>query len=271
MLELCNVGFEYASNIPVFSDVSIKIGRGEFIALGGRNGCGKTTVTRLLMGLEQPREGEILYNGNSLKGIEPAQRGRFIGYVFQQPDRQMFRGTVQEEVAYGPLQLGGTKHSVEKTVREALAMTDLTALAEMYPPNLSRGQKQRVAIASALAMHTEYLVLDEPTSGQDGQEKKDLMELLTTLHQRGMTIILVTHDMEVMAKYCERAIIIGYGTKAFDGTPEELFTKREDLTALGLTRPAAVTLSLAVPGLPYCKSMEDFETQLIARLGGEKQ
>ena len=201
MLELCNIGFEYGNNVPVFSDVNIKIDRGEFIALGGRNGCGKTTVTRLLMGLEQPREGDILYNGNSLKGIETAQRGRFIGYVFQQPDRQMFRETVREEVAYGPIQLGVLKTSVQKTVQAALAMTDLTALAEMYPPNLSRGQKQRVAIASALAMHTEYLILDEPTSGQDSQEKKDLMELLTTLHRQGMTIILVTHDMEIMAKY----------------------------------------------------------------------
>lgn len=271
MLEMKDVSFRYDGNVPVLEHINVKIDEGEFIGLGGRNGCGKTTVTRLLMGLEKPVSGEILYNGKVINDLDAAARSHFIGYVFQRPERQMFRPTVRDEVSYGPQQLGMGKKEIRDNVKEALAATDLTELAEAYPPNLNRGEKQRVAIASALAMHTKYLVLDEPTSGQDSEDRDDLMKLLTSLNAKGLTILIISHDMDIFAEYCQRILVIGHHTKAFDGTPQELFTKRDDLYDLGLSRPDSVALSMAVPGCPYCKSMAEFTSAMLKRMGGEEK
>ena len=148
---------------------------------------------------------------------------------------------------------------MDRIVQDALERVGISHLAESYPLGLRRGEKQRVAIASALAMQSKLLILDEPTSGQDGTETKGLLALLQELQAQGLTILLITHDMEIMAEYSTRVIIMGYGTKAFDGSPEELFTHREDLLELGLTKPPSVVLSETVPALGYCKSMKEFE------------
>ena len=271
MLEMKDVSFNYGNGVPVLEHVNVQIGEGEFIGLGGRNGCGKTTVTRLLMGLEKPVSGEILYDGKVINDDDASVRSHFMGYVFQRPERQMFRPTVRQEVAYGPEQLGRNREEVASAVTAALQATGLEHLAEAYPPNLNRGEKQRVAIASAIAMHTKYIVLDEPTSGQDSEDKDQLMALLTDLNKKGMTILIISHDMDIFAEYCQRVLVIGNHTKAFDGTPQELFTQRDDLYDLGLSRPDAVTLSMAVPDFPYCKSMKEFTTAMLERIGGMKK
>ncbi len=262
MLTVEKLRFGYVPTQDIMKDVSFTIEPGEFIAIGGKNGCGKTTLTRLLMGLEIPLEGALYYEGRDITSLEPAERSRFVGYVFQQPDRQMFRETVRQEIAFGPEQLGYSEAECNRIVDEVLEMTGLEALAETYPPVLRRGEKQRVAIASALAMNSKILILDEPTSGQDGVETKELLALLHRLQEKGLAILLITHDMEIMADHCTRAIIMGYGTKAFDGTPQELFTKREDIEDLGLHRPASVALSLSIPKLGYCKSMQEVRMRL---------
>lgn len=269
MLEVKDIAFSYIKDQFIFENVSFSVGEGEFIAVGGRNGCGKTTMTRILVGLEKANQGDIYYRGERITTMSPAERSKFIGYVFQQPDRQMFKNTVEEEIAFGPEQMGYTKEEVHHIVEEAMARTNLTDLRDKYPLSLRRGAKQRVAIASALAMKSKILILDEPTSGQDGKETAELMELLVKLHQEGLSIMLITHDMELMAGYCTRAIILGYGTKAFDGTPEELFTKREDLLELGLTKPPSVELSEAIEGIGYCKSMVEFKEALLKKIGGK--
>lgn len=270
MLEFKDVCFNYGNGVPVLEDINIRIGPGEFIGLGGRNGCGKTTVTRLLMGLEKPVSGEILHDGAVINDDDASARSHYIGYVFQRPERQMFRSTVEDEVAYGPQQLGMSRDEAAAAVAEALAMTGLSHLAKAYPPNLNRGEKQRVAIASAIAMHTSCIILDEPTSGQDSADKKMLMELLTDLNKQGMTILIISHDMDIFAQYCQRVIVIGNHTKAFDGTPQELFTQREDLYDLGLSRPESVALSMAVPGMKYCRSMQEFTEEMLRRIGGNR-
>lgn len=270
MLELQDVTFYYTPNVPVLEHMDVTIQNGEFIGLGGRNGCGKTTVTRLMMGLEKPVSGKIFHDGVDITAQDAAQRSRFMGYVFQRPERQMFRPTVRDEVAYGPRQLGMSPADTAKAVAHALDATALTELAEAYPPNLNRGEKQRVAIASAIAMHTSCIILDEPTSGQDSADKEHLMKLLTDLNKQGMTILIITHDMDILARYCQRVLVIGNHTKAFDGTPQELFTQRDDLYELGLNRPDAVTLSMAVPGIGYCKSMEEFTAAMLKRLEGNQ-
>lgn len=228
MLKVEKIRFGYVPAVDIFRDVTFTIEGGEYIAIGGRNGCGKTTITRLLVGLEKAREGHMYYNGRDITSMPPSKRGQFIGYVFQQPDRQMFRPTVATEVAFGPESLGRSKAEVKRIVDEVLERTGIGHLREAYPPTLRRGEKQRVAIASALAMQSKILILDEPTSGQDGKETKELLALLRQLNSEGITILLITHDMEIMASECSRAIIMGNQTVAFDGSPEELFKKSTD-------------------------------------------
>ena len=270
MLKVENIRFGYVPSVDIFRDVTFTIEGGEYIAIGGRNGCGKTTITRLLVGLEKASEGRMYYNGRDITSMPPSKRGQFIGYVFQQPDRQMFRPTVATEVAFGPESLGRTKSEVKRIVDEVLQRTGIAHLREAYPPTLRRGEKQRVAIASALAMKSKILILDEPTSGQDGKETKELLALLRQLNEEGITILLITHDMEIMASECSRAIIMGNQTVAFDGSPEELFKKSTDeLQDLGLTKPPSVELSLAVPALGYCKSMDELKSKLVAQLSGK--
>lgn len=271
MLEMRDVAFSYKNGAHVLERLQLQIHPGEWLALCGRNGSGKTTITRLLMGLEKPTRGRIFYNGTDITAQYPAQRSAFLGYVFQQPERQMFRSTVQEEVAYGPQQAGLEAAAVQAAVAEALAATGLTALATAYPLNLNRSEKQRVAIASALAMKTKYLILDEPTSGQDRQATRQLMALLQRLNENGLTVILITHDMDVIAAYCSRVIALGPGGICFDGTPEALFTTCEELYELGLRRPDCVRLSLAVPQVGYCKSMKEFTAALCRYAGGKTQ
>ncbi len=259
MLELSHITFRYGEGLPdILSDLSLSFDKGEFVAITGRNGAGKTTVTRLLTGLEKPVSGQILYGGQDVTREEPFQRSRFIGYVFQQPDRQMFMPTVREEVAFGPYQQGKRGAELDAAVEEAMKDTDILSLADEYPRILSRGDQQRVAIASALAMNTEYLVLDEPTSGQDGREKKRLMALMERLLAKGITIILVTHDMDIVARDCTRVVVIASKGVAFDGKPEELFSAAHRPEDWGLAYPPAVQLGRKLPGAPYCKDMRSF-------------
>lgn len=265
MLEVRNITFAYVKERPIFEKVSFAIKEGEFIAIGGKNGCGKTTITRILVGLLKPCEGDIFYKGVTINHLSPSERGRFMGYVFQQPDRQMFRDTVEKEIAFGPEQLGYGPEDVCRMVEEAMRRTGILHLRNKYPLSLRRGEKQCVAIASALAMNSQILILDEPTSGQDGKETGELMTLLQGLNKDGLSIILITHDMELMAEFCTRVIVMGYGTKAFDGTPRELFTEREDLTELGLTKPPCVELAELVPGIGYCESMKKFQEAVLGK------
>jgi energy-coupling factor transport system ATP-binding protein len=245
MLECCSVDFSYKAQTQAIQQVSLTIHAGEFLAIAGRNGSGKTTLTRLLMALRKPTSGDILLHGTSTKPYSPADMAHHIGYVFQNPDRQIFRDTVFSEVSYGPEQLGYSPEQIQAYTQEALAVTGLSALAGAYPSTLSRGQKQRLAIASALAMQPALLILDEPTSGQDAQECQKLLALLNKLHAQGKTILLITHDMEILAHHAQRVIVMDHGRKGFDGSPAELF-QHEDLAAWGLSAPSAFTISRSV-------------------------
>lgn len=269
MLELRKISFAYKSKDPVIHDVSLTINAGEFIAIVGRNGSGKTTLTRLIMSLLKPIAGDILLQGSVMQNPTPAKMAHHIGYVFQNPDRQIFHDTVTEETAYGPKQLGYTPDEVNKFVTEALTITGLSELASTYPLSLSKGQKQRLTIASALAMQPKILILDEPTSGQDARERSELLQLLLTLNAQGMTILLVTHDMELLSACAQRAIVMAKGHKAFDGSTTQLFEDTTRLASWGLIEPAALTISrqLADLGVKQTASIKELSHELITRLG----
>ncbi len=269
MLELRSVDFGYTAQTKILKNVSLIINRGEFVAIAGRNGSGKTTLTRLMMALKKPSHGEILFEGKNIKKCTPADMARHIGYVFQNPDRQIFRDTVFDEAAYGPEQLGFSTKEIRELVHEALASTELSNLAMAYPLSLSKGQKQRLTIASALAMQPKMLILDEPTSGQDARERQQLMMLLSKLHRQGKTILLITHDMELLARLAQRVIVMDKGCKAFDGTTEELFRDESGLKTWGLSEPTAIKISraLASSGIEQTSSTVQLITQLSKHIG----
>lgn len=249
LLKIQQIIYNYSSGRRALDNVDFTVSAGEFVALAGRNGSGKTTLTRLAMALLKPTGGSIQFQGKDTAAMTPADMARSIGYVFQNPDRQIFRETVAQEVSYGPEQLGFSPEAINESVAWALSMTGLTELAGSFPRTLSRGQKQKVAIASAISMKPQVLILDEPTSGQDPWEAQNLMELLTSLNQQGITIILVTHDMELIAQYAARVVVLEQGHKVFDGTPENLFDGSQDIGAWGLMPPAVLALSRQLSGI----------------------
>jgi len=270
VLKLNQVSFAYTKGKPVIKDVTLTIADGEFLAIVGRNGSGKTTLTRLLMTLIKPTAGEITIDGRTMKNLTPADMARHIGYVFQNPDRQLFRDTVAAEVAYGPEQLGFAPDKVAAAVEHALAVTGLTGLAKAYPRLLTKGQKQKVAIASALAMQPRFLILDEPTSGQDAAERENLLELLVELNQQGMGVILVTHDMDLLLRCAKRVIVMADGRIVYDGSVIRLFTCPE-VEKWGLRRPTVVKLSqgLAPYGIKPTTNLTDLYYNLARLLRGE--
>ena len=258
MLEAKAVNFAYQRGLPVLNDIACTIGDGEFVALLGHNGSGKTTLSRLFMALLHPRSGKVLVDG------EDADK---IGYVFQNPDLQILEDTVFDEVAYGPRAKKLTDETVKNQVEAALAATGLSDLAEAYPRLLSFGQKRRLGVASALALNPRTLILDEITNGQDAIEKERMMQYLQTLNEeKGITIVLISHDMDVVRRYAKRAIVLKDGDLVYDGTPTELFGGAYAVEEWGLRRPTAAALA---GSLGFTAATPEEFCRLLVRKGAE--
>ena len=274
MLEIQQVSFAYPGHAPALKELSLTVAAGDFIGLAGRNGSGKTTLTRIMVGLAKPVSGQVLLDGKNTIQCGPAVMARAIGYVFQNPDRQIFRDTVAQEVAFGPEQMDWSDNERMQAVADALRMTGLESVAAAYPRGLTRSFRQRIAIASALALKPRLLILDEPTSGQDAEEKAQLMSLLDELNQQGIGIILVTHDMELLLAHTRRAVVLHQGEKVFDGQTEELFA--DDAAAKvaewGLRVPdaAAVAGKLEKP-LGAVRTVEELADRIEGRLRGDER
>ena len=271
MLEIREVSFSYPGQSPALNKVSVSIAPGEFIGLAGRNGSGKTTLTRLMVGLTKPAAGQVLLDGKSAQDCGPAVMARSVGYVFQNPDRQIFRDTVATEVAYGPEQMDWNETERQAAVADALSMTGLTELADAYPRGLARSFRQKVAIASALALRPRLLILDEPTSGQDEEEKQQLMQLLGDLNRRGLGVILVTHDMELLLEHTRRTIVLHHGEKVFDGPTIGLFADpSRDVGVWGLRVPDAAAVAGKLTKIKISvRSMEELAVGIQKHRGGK--
>lgn len=266
MIEVRNLAYSYHKNQPVLKGIDFSLQDGEILAIAGRNGTGKTTVTRLLMGLLQPEQGTICFQGRDAAKVSVAERARMLGYVFQNPDRQLFANTVLEEAEYAPLQLGCDPSSARQQAAAALDGVGLLAMAKKSPQLLSRGQKQRLTIASALAAEPKVLILDEPTSGQDCRERTHLLRLMRSLNQKGMAILLVTHDMDIIAEHADRMLVLADGGIGFCGTPAELFADEAKTCALGLELPESVRISRELD-LPLCLTPSEIYGVLERRTG----
>lgn len=271
MLEIKEVSFSYPGQSPALNKVSVSIAPGEFIGLAGRNGSGKTTLTRLMVGLTKPAAGQVLLDGKSAQDCGPAVMARSVGYVFQNPDRQIFRDTVATEVAYGPEQMDWNETERQAAVADALSMTGLTELADAYPRGLARSFRQKVAIASALALRPRLLILDEPTSGQDEEEKQQLMQLLGDLNRRGLGVILVTHDMELLLEHTRRTVVLHHGEKVFDGPTIGLFADpSRDVGVWGLRVPDAAAVAGKLTKIKISvRSMEELAVGIQKHRGGK--
>ena len=222
-------------------DVNLEIKDGEFVGLIGHTGSGKSTLIQHLNGLLKATSGAIYYNGKNIYGEGydfRALRSR-VGLVFQYPEHQLFEIDVFSDVCFGPKNQGLSKEEVEARAREALSMTGLDeSFYKRSPFELSGGQKRRVAIAGVLAMNPEVLILDEPTAGLDPKGRDEILDQIERLHkERNMTIILVSHSMEDIARYVDRILVMNHGEKVFDDTPKEVFKHYKELEAMGLAAP----------------------------------
>ena len=222
------------------NDVSLTINKGEFIGIIGHTGSGKSTLIQHFNGLEKATSGTIYFNGQDIydKDFNMKSLRSKVGLVFQYPEHQLFETTVLEDIKFGPKNLGLDKLEVDLRAFEAIKQVGLSEKSyDASPFELSGGQKRRVAIAGVLAMKPEILILDEPTAGLDPRGRDEILDQIAKIHKEGLTVILVSHSMEDVAKYADRIIAINSGKIAFDGTPKEVFRHYKELERMGLSAP----------------------------------
>ena len=222
-------------------DVNIKIEQGEMIGLIGHTGSGKSTLIQHLNGLLKPSSGAVFYDGKDINDSDFSKKKlrSKVGLVFQYPEYQLFESTVIDDVKFGPKNIGMDSLKIDMNSFEALKQVGIGEdLLDVSPLELSGGQKRRVAIAGVLAMEPEVLILDEPTAGLDPSGRDEILDLVAKLHkERKLTVILVSHSMEDVARYVERLIVMNHGTVAFDATPGEVFSHYKELERIGLMAP----------------------------------
>ncbi len=254
IIRLENVTFTYPATelkeaFNALEDVTLSIEKGSFVAVIGQNGSGKSTLAKCINALLLPAEGTVRVNGYDTKDEAHLWDVRqSAGMVFQNPDNQIVSSVVEDDVAFGPENLGVPPAEIRTRVDEALEAVGMSAFKKNAPHLLSGGQKQRIAIAGAIAMRPQCIVFDEPTAMLDPKGRKEVMKIIHQLHQEGITCILITHFMEEAAQ-ADRIIILDNGHIYMDGTPREIFTDRESLKALGLNVPMAVELSYQLQDL----------------------
>ena len=244
MLEVKNIKYSYNKYYQALKGVSLKVEEGEMVALLGKNGAGKSTLFLHLNGIYEPDEGQVFIDGEELKYDKKSllKFRQKVGIVFQNPDDQIFAPTVEEDVAFGPLNLDLPMEEVQKRVTESLARVGMSGFEKKAPHHLSGGQKKRVAIAGILAMKPKIMVLDEPTAGLDPQGVTDLSILLKELNDEGITIIISTHEVNLVPTYAKRVFVLVDGLLIAEGSPKEIFAQPEILEKANLEVPIVTEL-----------------------------
>lgn len=280
-----NLTYTYSKGLPnetrALEDVSFQLEPGEFAAVIGHTGSGKSTLMQQLNGLLRPDSGkitvgEVCITDSSTKMTEVRRK---VGLVFQYPEYQLFEETVAKDVAFGPKQVGMTGEELDRVVEESIRLTglDYEEVKERSPFELSGGQKRRVAIAGVLAMKPEILILDEPTAGLDPSAHRDVLKLIRRIHrQERMTILLVSHNMGDIAELADRVLVMNRGKLVMNGTPAEVFSRGEPLWEMGLGLPPATEfmerLKERMPGIDAAQlSIEDAAKEICRYLKGRKK
>jgi len=240
--------FSYDPGVPILRKLSFDIQQGEFLAVIGANGSGKSTLVNNLIGLLRPDRGQVVVDGHDIRETKVSDLVSDIGYVFQNPDHQLFASTVEDELRFSLEARNLSEEEVERRVSGTLDMVGLEGLHHRHPFSLSRGQRQNLAVATALIHDPKLILLDEPTTGQDRGNLSRLLGMLSRLNQQGNTTIMITHDMDIVAAYATRVLVMADGEMVFDGHPEDVFYDQfEALAKLNLRPPTIVD---------YCRRLE---------------
>lgn len=255
LIEVKDLVFEYPDGTRALRNINLEIFAGQFIALIGQNGSGKTTFAKCLNGLLKPTEGYV-----KIDDLDTRDRGTTkkivtkVGYVFQNPDHQLFNNTIYKEIAYGPQNIGLSAGEVKERVEEAALVCGVEkSLMTEHPFFLTKGLRQRVAIASILAMRPRTIIVDEPTTGQDMRQSVEVMNFLRNLWEKeGHTIIIITHEMPIVAQYAQRTVVLGQGQVLMDGSTRDVFAEPELLARTFVKPPQITQLTQALGhyGLP---------------------
>lgn len=243
LTHIYNKGLSYET--VALDNVSLKIEDKEFVGIIGHTGSGKSTLIQHINGILKPNKGSIVINGTEItaKNVKMSEIRKRVGLVFQYPEYQLFEDTVEKDIAFGPGNMGLAEEEIHNRVVEAMELVglDYDELAGRSPFELSGGQKRRVAIAGVVAMKPDVLILDEPTAGLDPRAHKEIIDMLITLHKRSeCIIILVSHNMEDVAKITDRIIVMHNGSVFAEGTPREIYRERDRLLGIGLEIPQAM-------------------------------
>ena len=240
-----NLKFSYTEDHPIFENFQLSLDQRP-TAIIGQNGAGKTTLVRLLKGLLKPSAGTILYQGEDISRRTVASLAGQVGYVFQNPDDQIFKYKVIDEVMFGPLNIGMSKEKAKEKAMEALALTELTSYAGENPYDLELSQRKLVAIASVLAMDTDVIILDEPTIAQDYRGKEIIRNIIASLSGQGKLVLAILHDMDFVAQCFSRVVVLAHGQLLADGTPSEVFVQEDVLKKAALDMPHSLQLRKAL-------------------------
>ena len=265
ILEMKDVKFSYESGKEILHGVSFKVNRGEMVSIVGRNGAGKSTISKLICGFYKPTEGQILFNGRDLVNDTIKERAEKIGIVMQNPNQMISKTMIFDEVALGLKVRGVSEDEIKNRVFETLKICGLYEFRNWPISALSFGQKKRVTIASILALNPEVIILDEPTAGQDFKHYTEIMEFLKELNQKGVTIIMITHDMHLMLEYTNRAIVLSNGVKLADDIAANVLTDEEVINKANLKETSlyelAVKANLDNPRI-FVKKFIDYDRRI---------
>ncbi len=272
-IEISHLTHTYMKGGPLsrtaINDVSLTIHDGEFVGLIGHTGSGKSTLIMHLNGLIKPTSGKICVDGLDLMDKKTSLREvrKKVGLVFQYPEYQLFEETILLDVMFGPKNLGLSEQEAEQRAREALRMVGLTdeTMYDKSPFELSGGQKRRVAIAGVLAMKPTTLILDEPTAGLDPRGREEILSLVKSIHDTGVTLIMVSHSMTDVARLCSRILVMDHSRLVMDGTPDEVFMNGDRLMQAGLALPPCAELAERLRGAGFDIPVDAYRPEQLKR------
>ncbi len=274
-IEISDLVFRYIPSGPeVLRGVNVRIEAGEFVALIGQNGAGKTTLAKHFNGLLKPSSGTVRVLGRDTRTAPVADLARTVGYVYQNPDHQIFAQRVRTEAAFGPRNLGLGQAEVDRRVDEALALVGLQDLADEFAFSLGRGQRQKLAVASVLAMEPPILVVDEPTTGLDQAGSRGILDLLSRWNADGRTIVAITHDMTLVAERVPRTIVVNEGRILADGPTRQVLSDAALLRTAYLRPPQATRIAQRLSDLGIASdtlTVVELYAQIAAALGAPSE
>ncbi len=259
VIEIKDLWHQYPDGTIALKGISLKIHKGEFVGIIGQNGAGKTTLLLHILGLLRPSHGVVKVFGRNVLEMSVGELSQKIGLIFQNPDLMLFQNTVWDEIAFGPRNIGLPRDEIVQRVKESLEMMRLVGFEKRHPRALSRGQRHRVAVASILSMRPQIIIADEPTTGQDFGASKKYLELLRKLNEAGTTIIVVSHDMDLIARFTKRVIVLKEGRVLIDGPTRYVFSREDVLAETDLAPPYVTRIGnrLRKFGMPTVLTVEE--------------